>query len=237
MAFKGQQRVDVAMYVQAIPLLLKHPSIFVLPLLAAVIDLLIGQISPFFTDALGGLGNFIFQILVQLVYGFCFGVAVIGASNAWRGRRAGFDDMWEEGRHKAGGILIATIGFYFLLFAAGYIASFLGSAVLQIGLQLVVAYFLIYTIPAAAIGGMPGNLAIGASFRAVRVSLLGTAILAIVFVLLWVELPNLLVDRFAMSLGVIGYQLVLAAVKAIVLAYLAFPFAKQYDDVAFTRYW
>ncbi|MGA9273807.1 MAG: hypothetical protein WBV67_09995, partial [Candidatus Cybelea sp.] len=66
---------------------------------------------------------------------------------------------------------------------------------------------------------------------------LPTAILAIVFVLLWILLPEYVVGRFALELGVIGYALVLAAVKAIVLAYLAFPFAKQYDDIAFTGYW
>lgn len=225
------------MYAKAIPLLLRHPSIFVMPMLAAVVDLLISQITPYFTDAVGGLGNFIFQILVQLVYGFCFGVAVIGANNVWRNRRATFDEAWEEGRHKAGGILIATIGFYFLVYAAGYIASFLGGGILQIVLQLVVAFFLIYTIPAAAIGGMPGNFAIGASFRAVRENLLGAAVLAIAFVLLWIELPSFVMLRFGIGLGVIEYQLVLAAIRALMLAYLAFPFAKQYDDVAFRGHW
>ena len=107
------------MYAQAVPLLLRHPSIFVMPLLAAVVDLLIGQITPFFTNAVGGAGGFLFQIIVQLVYGFCFGVAVIGANNVWRGRRATFDEAWEDGRRKAGGILIATIGFYFLIWEIG----------------------------------------------------------------------------------------------------------------------
>ena len=225
------------MYAQAIPALGRHPSIFVMPLLAAVVDLLMQQITPFFTNAVGGAGSFLFQIVVQLVYGFCFGVAVIGANNVWRGRRATFDEAWEEGRQKAGGILIATIGFYFLVYVAGYAGSLLGSAALQIALQLVVSFFLIYTIPAAAIGGMPGNLAIGASFRAVRENLLGAAILAIAFVLLWVWLPEFVVNKFALGLGVIGYELVLAAIRAVVLAYLAFPFAKQYDDVAFRGYW
>jgi hypothetical protein len=229
--------VDFGMYVRAIPLLARHPSIFVMPLLAAVVDLLVAQISPFFTDALGGAGNFIFQIIVQLVYGFCFGVAVIAANNVWRRLRATFDDAWEEGRSKAGGILIATIGFYFLVYVAGYIGAFTGSLLLQIVLQLVAAFFLIYTIPAAAIGGMPGNFAIGASFRAVRASPLGTAILAIVFVVLWIWLPDFVVNQFATNLGVVGYELVRAAIKAIVLAYLAFPFAKGYDDVAFRGYW
>jgi hypothetical protein len=225
------------MYAQAVPLLARHPSIFVMPLLAAVVDLLIAQISPFFTDPMGGAMSWLFQIVVQLVYGFCFGVAVIGANNVWRQRRATFEEAWEEGRHKAGGILIAAIGFYFLIYVARFAGSLIGNGVLQLVLQLAVAFFLIYTIPAAAIGGMPGNLAIGASYRAVRENLLGAAILALAFVVLWVWLPEFIVNRFALGIGVIGYQLAFAAIRAVVLAYLAFPFAKQYDDVAFRGYW
>lgn len=208
-----------------------------MPLLAAVVDLLIAQIAPFFTDPVGGAGNFLFAIIVQLVYGFCFGVAVIAANNVWRLGRTTFDDAWEEGRRKTGGILIAAIGFYFLLYVAQYAGMLLGSPIVQIVLQLVVAFFLIYTIPAAAIGGMPGNLAIGASIRAVRANFFGAAVLAIVFVLLWVWMPDFIVNRFATGFGVIGYELIRAGIKAIVLAYLAFPFAKQYDDVAFRGYW
>ncbi len=225
------------MYLQAIPLLGRHPSIFVMPLLAAVVDLLIAQITPFFTNAVGGGGGFLFAIIVNLVYGFCFGVTVIAANNVWRARRATFDEAWEEGRLKGGGILIATIGFYFLIYVAQYAGQLMDSTILQLLLQVVVAFFLIYTIPAAAIGGMPGNLAIGASFRAVRENLLGAAILAIAFVVLWIWLPYFIVAQVGASLGAIGYELVLAAIKAIVLAYLAFPFAKQYDDVAFRGFW
>ncbi|HEY4434473.1 MAG TPA: hypothetical protein VGM99_08715, partial [Candidatus Cybelea sp.] len=154
-----------------------------------------------------------------------------------RGRRATFDEAWVEGRQKAGGILIAAIGFYFLLWAAQYIGELLGGGILGIVLQLVVAFFLIYTIPAAAIGGMPGNLAIGASFRAVRENLLGAGILAVVFIALWTLVPSFVITRLASGLNVIEYQLTFAAVRAIVLAYLAFPFAKQYDDVAFRGFW
>ena len=225
------------MYVRALPLLLAHPSIFAMPLLAALVQVLIDQTSHFFTDAVGGMGSFIFPIVIQLVYGFAFALAVIQASNAWRGRRATFDEAWEEGRRKAGGIVIALIGFYFLIQIAGYVGALLGSVVIQLLLQLAAAFFLIYTIPAAAIGGLPGSMAISASVRVVRASVLGTAILAVAFILLYVVVPNLVVDRFALSLGVVGYPLVQAALRALILAYLAFPFAKQYDDVAFTRYW
>jgi hypothetical protein len=229
--------VDVAMYARAVPALLTHPSIFAMPLLAAVVDLLLGQVTPFFTDATGGAGAFLFQIIVQLVYGFCFGVAVIGANNVWRSRTATFDEAWEEGRRKAGGILVATIGFYFLSYVAGYIGAFTGSPIVQIGLELIVAFLLIYTIPAAAIGGMPGNFAIGASFRAVRANVPAAVLLAIVFVLLWGWLPEFAAARVGLGLGPIGYELLIAAIKAVVLAYLAFPFAKGYDDVAFRGYW
>jgi hypothetical protein len=229
--------VDLAMYAQAVPLLLRHPSIFAMPLLAAVVEVLIAQVTPFFTDATGGAGNFLFAIIINLVYGFSFAVAVIAANNVWRRGRTTFDEAWEDARHKAGGILIATIGFYFLLYVAQYAGSLLGGLIVPIALQLIVAFFLIYTIPAAAIGGMPGNLAIGASIRAVRANWLGAAILAIAFVVLWVWLPGFVVNRFALGIGLIGYELVLAAIKAIVLGYLAFPFAKQYDDVAFRGYW
>ena len=91
-----------------------------------------------------------------------------GASAARR-----FDEAWEEGRGKAGGILIATIAFYFLSRSRVTSASFFGIGLLSVVLQLSVAFLLIYTIPAAAIGGMPGNLAVGASFRAVRENVLG----------------------------------------------------------------
>ena len=42
-----------------------------------------------------------------------------------------------------------------------------------------------------------------------------------------------MVNRVGVGFGPIGYELMLAAIKAVVLGYLAFPFAKQYDDVAF----
>ncbi len=232
---RGKLRVDLGMYVKAIPLLFRHPSIFVMPVLAAVVELLLTQISYLFTDALGGAGAGIFQILVQLVYLWAFGIAIIQASNIWRGRRGSFDEAWEEGRAKFGGIALAAIGFQFVVWAASYIGSFLGAFGLALG--AVAAFFLIYTIPSASIGGMPGSLAISASIRTVRAEWLGSLILALVFFAIWyvavpVALPYLLVHVPA-----VAWSFVTAAARALALGYLAFPFAKQYDDVAFTRYW
>lgn len=228
-------RVDFSMYARAVPLLLRHPSIVAMPVLAGVVDWGINELSPLFTDPLGGAGAGLFSLVVQIVYMFAFGIATIQASNAWRGRRATFDEAWEEGRRKAGGIVLAAIGFQFVTFAAGYVGSLLGATIGSF-LMLVASFFLIYTIPAAAIGGMPGSLAISASVRAVRQNVFGAAILAIVFFFVWIVAPMWIVVR--LPIGNLSVDLLVrAAISAVLLSYLAFPFAKQYDDVAFTRFW
>jgi uncharacterized membrane protein len=237
MSFKRQvPAVDLAMYVQAIPLLVKHPSILAVPLLAAVMAILINAaVAPMLTNAVGGAGAGLFGILVQLIYLWAFGIAIIQASQVWRNRRGSFDEAWEEGRTKFGGILLAAIGFQFVVWAASYIGSFFGG-VLGLVLGAVAAFFLIYTIPAAAIGGMPGALAISASIRAVRANVPGSILLAVVFFILWVVVPGYL-PYVTATLSQVLYSLVMAVYEAIVLGYLAFPFAKQYDDVAFRGLW
>jgi hypothetical protein len=230
------QRLDLGMYVRAVPLLFRHLSILAVPLLAAVVDVLIDQLSPLLTNAVGGAGAGIFLMLVQLVYLWAFGVAIIQASNIWRGRRGSFDEAWDESRAKFGGLLLAAIGFQFVVWAASYIGSFV-APMLGLALGAVAAFFLIYTIPAAAIGGMPGSLAISASMRGVRANVASSLILAIVFFALWYLLVPVALPFALQALTPLEWQLVMAAVRALVLAYLAFPFAKQYDDIAFTRFW
>jgi hypothetical protein len=224
------------MYVQAVPLLVKHPSILAVPLLAAIMAVLINAaLAPLMTNALGGVGAGIFSIIVQLIYLWAFGIAIIQASHVWRNRKGTFDEAWEEGRSKFGGILLGAVGFQFVIWAASYIGSFFGG-VLGIVLGIVAAFFLIYTIPAAAIGGMPGSLAISASIRAVRANVVGSIVLAVVFVGLWLIVPVYLPYAIG-HLSQVLYSLVTAAYEALVLGYMAFPFAKQYDDVAFRGLW
>ncbi len=228
---KRGPRLDLGAYVRAIPMLLRNPAMLLLPLLAAVVDLLISAVTPLMTDPLGGLGASIFGLFVQIVYMFAFGVCVIYASGLLRGTRTSFDAAWDEARHKSGGIILAAIGFQFIVYAAAYVGGILG-AIGQYVLQLAAYFFLILTIPAAAIGGLPGGLAISGSIRAVRANPIGSAVLAIVFVALWIYLP-ILVAQFAIGLTPIEYELVLAAVRAVLLAYLAFPFAALYEETAF----
>ena len=236
-------RIDFGMYAAALPKLATHPAILLAPLLAALLDILVASTSRFLTDPLGGFGQSLFSFFVQIAYLFAFGVAVIFASNIWRGQRASFDSAWEESTRKAGGIAMAAIGFQFIVFAASYVGGILG-AFGAIALQLLAYFFLILTIPAAAIGGLPGAMAISGSIRAVRANPLGSLVLAVVFVALWVYLPILLSPYLVSALvvvpagyTVIVYNLAIALLHAIVIAYLAFPFAKQYDDTAFRALW
>ncbi len=230
----GRRGVDFSIYGRALPYLFRNPSILAMPLLAAVLDMLLSYTAGVTTDPLGGLGSGIFGMIVQIVYLFAFGVAIIQANNIARGYKTKFDDAWEEARRKAGGIIIAAIGFQFIVWVAAYAGSLLAVIpFLQIALQLLAYFFLILTIPAAAIGGLPGGLALSGSIRAVRANPLPCLILAIVFVALWIGVPLLVTTYVNARFGVLGYELILALSRAIVLAYMAFPFATTYDDIAF----
>lgn len=234
---RGGPSVNLAIYGQAFVHLVRNPSILALPLLAAIIDMFVTYWSSLFTDPLGGGGTGLFAFIVQIVYLFAFGGAVIQANNIARGVRAGFDDAWEETRRKAGGILLAAIGFQFVVFAAAFIGGLLGSGILQIGLQLIAYFFLILTIPAAAIGGLPGGLALSGSIRAVRANWPACVILAIVFVALWVIVPRYVIVPWLDPYGVVPSLIGLAAFRAVALAYMAFPFAVTYDETAFRGYY
>jgi hypothetical protein len=231
----GGRGIDIAMYGRGLLHLLRHPSIIAMPLLAAVIDMLVSYWGGAVTDPLNNLGSGIFQMIVQIIYLFAFGVAIIQANNIERGYRGGFDDAWEESRRKAGGIILAAIGFQFIAFAAAFISSVLGPV--QLVIELIVYFFLILTIPAAAIGGLPGGLAISGSWRAVRTNPLACGLLAIVFVLLWLFVPQAITVFAGPHLSVFTYDLTLAAARAIMLAYLAFPFAATYESIAFRGFW
>jgi hypothetical protein len=228
-------RTDFAIYLRAIPMLLRVPSIFVAPIVGAIVALVLDQISGLFTSPLGGFGASIFTWIANVFYTFAFGMAIIQADYIERGLRGTFDTAWEETRRKAGGIILAAIGFWFLYWIAAYIGALLGSLALQLALSLLAAFFLIYTIPAAAIGGLPGSLAIGGSIRAVRSDILGSAVLAVAFFLIFYIAPPLIAGyiAFALDLGHAPGALIQAALEAIALGYLAFPFAKQYAGIAF----
>jgi len=225
---RSGNRLNPAIYLQSFPLLFRHLSIVTAPLLAAVIAVLLDQLSAFTTDPIGGVGSGIYSAIAAVVYLMAFGVATIQARDVWHGYKGTFDDAWGEAKGKIGGIALAAIGFTFILSFAGTLGAYVHLSIL---LVLVVAFLLIYTMPAAAIGGAPAGFAIQASYRAAIAHPWATALLAIAYVVCTVFVPMLLSPLYA-GLPDIVVKLIGAAVNALLLAYLAFPFAKQYEDAA-----
>ena len=230
-----RQGVDFSIYGRALLLLAKHPTIIALPLLAAVTDMLVTYVGSVATDPLGGLGNSLFAMIVQIIYFFAFGIAIIQANNVARGYHTKFDDAWEEGKHKMGAILITAIGFQLIVSLGGYVAQLLPIGPLAIVLKILAYYFLIFSSPAAAIGGLPGSIAIQRSIEVVRANPVPSIVLTIAFAVLWVGVPRL-VAIYASSFSVFGFYLTLAIARAVSLALLAFPFATTYDDINFKRW-
>ena len=234
--------VDLVVYAKALPLLLRNPAIVVIPLLMAVIGVLLQlTLVPYGGGAIGGLMSQLASFITILLELFGLGAACIIADDAWRHGRASFENGWADARNRGGDILFAALGFTLLLSVAQYAGSLLGP--LAIVLIVLVIVFLIWTIPAAAVGGVPGGAAIQVSIDRVRGAPLPAVIAAIVTVaLLAIGVPILsgYLGGWIPLLreSVIAYSLVSALLQGIAVAYVALILTKTYTDAAFgTRRW
>ena len=231
---RRREGVDPTIYLRAFGVLAKNPVIALFPLLAALLEMLLQWLHGPLFDPLGGNDFGFTSLLVNLIDGFAFSLAIIAAETGWRGRKATFSATMDEGTRKAANILLATIGFFFILFAAGMIASYLPVPYLDRLLIAAASFFLIYVFPAAAIGGIPGFAAISASIERVRANYVGAALLAVVALVLFYYVVGILAVYATLPLGLYAPYGVLL-IKAVVLAYLAVVFARQYDEVGFFR--
>jgi hypothetical protein len=237
-------RVDLSTYWRAFPLLARNPQIVLAPLLAAVAQVLLFRVMP--GDAgsglLGGVNSSIAGLIAQLIEGLGLGIALIVADGAWRRGRASFELAWEDGQRKAGGILLATLGFSFIVYVAAVAGSFV-PLVGPIVLQLVAEFFFIYTIPAAAIGGTPGAAALQASLEVARRAPGATLLVTALYVLSFGFLPTLVIEALqplllgssVFSSDVVA-SLIVAVVKAVVTGYVALVLAKTFSDASYGRY-
>lgn len=235
--------VDFGAYLRAFGLYARNPWLLVAPLLAglagALLTMVFSQPSP---GPLGGLTAGLTGLFVQLLDAFGLAVSLVVADTAWRRGRAPFGDAWEEARRKAGDILMAAIGYTFIVYVAGLVGSFVGNYG-ALALTAVAAFFFIYTIPAAAIGGIPGGAALQVSIERVQRSYANTFVLGIVFVAFTALFPVIwqyaalglasLSDLFASNAVV---QIVGTTIKAIGLGYLALVMAKAYNDASYGRH-
>jgi hypothetical protein len=232
--------IDLGVYVKAIPLLVRNPSIIVVPLLMAVAGVLIGLVlAPSGGGLVGSATSGLGGLIVVLLRFFGVGTACIIADEAWRRGRASFDNGWTEARRRGGDILYASLGVTFVFWLLQYAATLLG--LVAILLTAVAFYFLIWVIPAVAAGGIRGGDAIQVSIDRVRANPLPAAIAAVVTVLV---LFAALLGSAALIGAVIVYtggglvdRLIDALVQAIADGYIALIITKTYTDASFTRRW
>jgi hypothetical protein len=236
--------VDLSPYVGAIPLLVRNPAIMVVPLLMSVIGVLFGQLfSPYggglLTEATGGIAALI-AFLLDL---FGLGAACVMADDAWRQGRVSFDSGWTEARRRGGDILMAAVGVSLLLSVGQYVSNLFGSV--GIILMAVIAFFLIFTIPAAAVGGIPGGAAIQVSIDRARSKPLAAGIATAATIVLVLIVPpqaalflGMYIAPYAGGSELIVLALLKALIQAIMLGYVALVLTKTYSDLAFSgRRW
>jgi len=237
-------KVDAGGYLRAFALLFRHPQIALAPFVAAVGQALLFRVMPGNSDGgfLGSANLGLTGLIAQLIGFFGFAVALIVADTAWRRERAPFDDAWDQARRKAGDILLAAIGFGFVLYIASLIGSFIPIAG-PLALGLVALFFFIYTLPAAAVGGIPGGAALQISVERARSAPLPTAIVTAIYILAVLYLPSLAIRAVAPLLlsgslpaADIITILIIAAIKAAVSGYVALVLAKTYGDVSYGRF-
>jgi hypothetical protein len=227
-----RERLDFSVYFKAFAVFARNPTVVVLPLLAGVVGVLVERISDVTGAGLLASVTSFLQLLLQL---FALGVSIVIADAGWRRGSASFDDAWQDARNKGRDILFAAFGFTFVLSIAQYASQIVGAA--GIVLMALAAYGLIYTIAAAAIGGIPGGAAINVSIERVRSAPLTSAILAVVSLLFFLYFgPS--ADALIFDTAGIGSPLVAmllgALVRAILTGYVAIVMAKIYADVSFT---
>ncbi|MGP6157756.1 MAG: hypothetical protein ACLPYS_09675 [Vulcanimicrobiaceae bacterium] len=238
-------RVDFTAYLKAIALLVRNPGLTLAPLLMAVAQILLFMVMPM--DSGGGgilsmANSSITSLLAQLLNSFGLAVSLIMAENVWRHGGARFDDAWETAKRNAGGILLAAIGFNFVTWIAAYLGSAipLGSVVLGI----VACFFFIYTLPAAAIGGVPGGAALQVALERARGAVLPTVIVTAVYLFVYYVLTSLVAEAIVPLVPdydpyapfVVG-RLLVAVIQAIAAGYVALVLAKAYDDASYGRYY
>ena len=228
----SRERIDFLVYLRAFGVFARNPTVIVLPLLAGVIGVLVAQVSDLTG---GGLIGSLTSFLVLLIELFALGVAIIIGDAGWRRGTASFDDAWQDARRKGRDILFAAFGFTFVISIAQYATQIVGS--FGIILMALAAYGLIYTIAAAAIGGIPGGAAISVSIERVKSAPLAAALLTAVSLVLFFYVGQF-IDAWIFGIAGLGSPLVAmllgAAVRAILTGYLAIVMAKVYTDVSFT---
>jgi hypothetical protein len=220
---KPLQGFDASVYPRAVVLLARNPQIVLGPLLAAVAQVLLFKIVPVDGGALGYANSALVSIIAQLISAFGLAVAIVAGEDAWRFGKAPFESAYAGARRRAQDILIAAIGYSFLLFIAGLVGGALGA----IGSIVLVAVASLFSIYMERVRNAPLPAVVVAALSFVASAFVPSLILTALQ-------PFLLSDGFFGSGDVAS--LIVAIAKAVMSAYVALVLAKLYGDASYGRY-
>jgi hypothetical protein len=243
------QRIDFGVYGRAILLYARNPALALAPFLVGLIGIVFIVLSPGGGGPIGAVSGGLSQLIVMLLDSFGLGVSIVLGDAVWRRGRASLGDAWDESKRKAGDIFMAALGLNLVLWVAGLVGSFAGgiagglaATVGGVVLTAVAAFFLIYTVPAAAIGGVPGSAALQVSVDRVKRNVGTSLVLALVFLILLLAFPIaakyavLALDSLSPLLVTpIAVACIDTILKALGLGYLALVMAKVYADISYGR--
>ena len=232
----SQPRTDLSLYWHAFPVYARNLAVLLPPLLAAVVQQLLNYAGAQLTGPLGGIGMGIFGFIGQLVFGFAFGVSLIVADDAWRHERANLGTDWDEAKRKAGNILLATVGLFFMIYVAQMIGSILGGGG-SLAAGALAVLFLVYTIPAASLGGSPGPYALSSSIQIARREPGRTLLLTVVSLFVYYFIGFMLPPILAPYVSTPSFIVLQMLLPSLAIGYVALIVAKQYADIAFSRWW
>jgi len=229
--------------VRAFGLLARNPQIVLGPLLAAVAQVLLFMVVPLGGGGIiGDLTQSVVSLLSSLIAAFGLAVAIAGADEAWSRGRAPFENAYARAKRHASDIVVAAIGYSFIVYVAGLVGGTFGEGGSLI-LSAVVTVLCIYMLPAATIGGIPGGATLNVSVERVRAAPVAAVLVAVVYFFSVAQGPALIIMaleplRFSSSIlasGVVS-SLIVALAKAIVWAYVALVLTKAYNDASYGRF-
>ena len=234
------QRLDLLLYVQALPVFARNLGVLLPLLVAAAIGIGLEYASGPLFAAVGGAGSGLLSFIGTIIQGFAFAIAVIFADDAWRHNRGSLSAAWNSARRRAGDIVMAVIGFFFLIYVAQILGGIIGGVLhlpyIGEAVGLLALWAFIYSIPATAMGGVPAAAAFSASLQTAKRYPLPTAILTIVSIVVYYGLALIVPAQIGAYLGA-GYDVARILLIAFALGYIALVTARQYADFSFRAPW
>jgi hypothetical protein len=231
MILRELRQIDFKIYIQALAMYFKNPVVALAPLATGLANILLS------IGLYTGMIAWLLSIILNLVG---LAGAIIVADYVWRARGVSLDQVWNLTQPKIGDILVASIGVLFVVALPSLLAGIFGPIVPL--LQGIAFVFVIYAIPAAAIGGTPGGAALQASIDHTRAFPATTVILCVVCYgafacapLIAGPLLTIIGSHIDRAVFVAIASIVSAFTRALSFGYIALVLARVYNETSYMR--